>query len=59
MTANPLMVRQSPGRDTYTPEAHVEKLNNYQWVVASGKLYFVNERTLADGKIERFVDRHI
>lgn len=40
-------------------EAHVAKLNNYNWVRASGKPYFVAKRTKADGTIEHFVDRHI
>lgn len=60
MTANPLMVRREPEFDPVEYlDNHVRKLNNYRWVAASGKLYFVNHRTRADGTIEHFVDRHI
>jgi hypothetical protein len=57
MTDNPLISRQTATRSTYTVEAHVAQLNVYNWVHASGKPFYVGERTKASGLIERFVDR--
>lgn len=39
---------------------HVDKLNKYEWVIASGCPYFVNKRAKkSDGTDEHFVDRYI
>lgn len=61
MNANPLINRRnSQPIDGYEQlVAHVEKLNNYNWVSNSGKLYYIASRTMADGRVEHFVDRHI
>lgn len=57
MISNPLAVRRSEAPST-SLEEHVAKLNNYRWVVASGKLFYIASRTRADGTIERYVERH-
>lgn len=59
MTTNPLRNQQPTVDPLWQLEAHVAKLNNYRWVRASGKLYFIGKRDRADGTIEHFVDRQI
>lgn len=69
MTTNlPVKTRSNPlarsgGSGPYDPvqqlHDHVAKLNNYRWVVASGKLYYIGSRQRADGTTEHYVDRHI
>jgi hypothetical protein len=56
MTSNPLARRRAeePSRSL---DEHVATLNRMNWVRASGKPYFVGERKLEDGEIQRFVDR--
>lgn len=39
-------------------EAHVARLNNYRWAITSGKLFYIGSRQLADGTIQRMVERH-
>lgn len=59
---NPLATRRDeppPYDPVQRLHDHVAQLNNYSWVVSSGKLYFAASRTKADGSIEHFVDRHI
>lgn len=57
MTSNPLARRRSEEPPTRNVREHVEMLNKMNWVRASGKLYFVNERRKDDGTTELFVDR--
>lgn len=61
MTSSPLARRrEEPSLAGYDQlVAHIEKLNNNNWVVSSGKLYYLASRTLADGRVEHFVDRHV
>jgi hypothetical protein len=61
MTDNPLM-RIPPGGGGSGVERlheHVEKLNDYLWVAASGLPYFVNRRLNAKNVFEHYVDRKI
>ena len=61
MTANPLLERQPAklGRVTKESlEAYAERLNRERWVLATGKPYFVNKRTDADGFTVHFLDRN-
>lgn len=59
MTANPLIKRQAEihvfGEEKV--RRHVEWLNGLNFVIASGRPYFVAERQKPDGIIEHFVDR--
>ena len=60
--ANPLDLRgMSPGDgDRYDPEglrAYCFKMNAMNFVIANGWEYFVNRRTLPDGKLQHYVDR--
>lgn len=57
MTDNPLIRKAPPTDGLLRLEQHVASLNGNNWVRASGKLYFINQRTKADGSIEHFVDR--
>lgn len=61
MTANPFLRpdKNPPRGGPDQLHEHVTKLNNYRWVQASGKLFYVGSRQRADGTIEHFVDRHI
>ena len=63
--ANPLDLRgMGPGDDggggKYDPEglrAYCARMNAMNFVIANGWEYFVNKRTLPDGKIQHYVDR--
>lgn len=61
--ANPLDLRGFSGGEeagTYDPEglrAYCAKMNAMNFVIANGWEYFVNRRTLPDGKLQHYVDR--
>lgn len=61
--ANPLDLRGLGGGGeggTYDPEglrAYCAKMNAMNFVIANGWEYFVNKRTLPDGKLQHYVDR--
>lgn len=61
--ANPLDLRgmvPGDGGTTYDPEglrAYCAKMNAMNFVIANGWEYFVNRRTLPDGKAQHYVDR--
>jgi hypothetical protein len=59
MAANPLKAAPSEAPATCSVEAHVAKLNNYRWVIASGKLFYVGSREMADGTIQKSVERYV
>ena len=61
--ANPLDLRgmgPGDGGGRYDPEglrAYCFRMNEMNFVIANGWEYFVNRRTLPDGKLQHYVDR--
>lgn len=61
--ANPLDLRgmgPGDGGGRYDPEglrAYCFRMNEMNFVIANGWEYFVNKRTMPDGKIQHYVDR--
>jgi hypothetical protein len=59
---NPLLGRQPQRSGRVTAEMlydHCDELNATNFVKASGKPYFVGQRTNAKGALEHFLDRRI
>jgi hypothetical protein len=64
MADNAIMARRNGGGDGGGAKHTVESLHQYcrdmnamNFVIANGWEYFVNRRTLPDGKVQHYVDR--
>jgi hypothetical protein len=62
MTNNPLAKRRSEEPPPDNPrdiDEYVKWTNRFDWVIASGRPYFINSRRRENGTMERFVDRSV